>query len=90
MGTITITDASGASGIQSFVSKYTNASNGSDNWYDINTSAQSWSRGPGWELVAFSSTANSQRRGWYVHIPQGKTLNITFYGFDRDIGLQYV
>ena len=59
---ITIVDASGLAGNQVFVSKYTNQNNGSDSWYDINTASQSWSRGPGWELVAFGSTANAQRR----------------------------
>ena len=86
---ITIVDASGLAGNQVFVSKYTNQNNGSDSWYDINTASQSWSRGPGWELVAFGSTANDPRRGWYVKIEPGKTLNIIFYGFDRDLGLQY-
>ena len=95
MGAVTIIDASGGagctSGTQCSVSKSTNTSNGSDLWYDINSTAQSWARGTGWELVAFKSTADdNRRRGWYLQIPQGKALNVTFYGFDRDIGLQYV
>lgn len=88
MGTFKITGATGATNVQCFVSKYTN-DNGSDKWFAIGVTPQSWSRGPGWELVAFRTTADSKRRGWYVHIPPDGTCNITFYGFDRDIGLQY-
>ncbi|KJA23129.1 hypothetical protein HYPSUDRAFT_86997 [Hypholoma sublateritium FD-334 SS-4] len=88
-GTFKITDASGATDTQCFVTKYTN-SGGSDDWFAIGVAEQSWARGPGWELVAFrNGTADSHRRGWYLNIPQGATVLVTFYGFDRDLGLSY-
>lgn len=87
-GIFKISDASGATDTQCFVSKWTN-SNGSDDWFPIGVAPQNWSRGPGWELVAFKNTAENSRRGWYLNIPKNGTVLVTFYGFDRDLGLQY-
>lgn len=88
MGTFRVIDGSGSTDTQCFISKYT-YSEGSDNWYAIGSTPERWGLGSGWELVAFRTAADCKRRGWYVKIPEEATCFITFYGFDRDIGLQY-
>ena len=81
MGAVTIIDASGGAGCQCAastqcsVSKSTNTSNGSDLWYDINSTAQSWARGTGWELVAFKNAHDTTRAGVYVRVDSTVTFN---------------
>ncbi|KAF8873592.1 hypothetical protein CPB84DRAFT_1690700, partial [Gymnopilus junonius] len=84
-----IRNASNVTDLQVFVSKYSN-SNGNDGWYNVagnfdDPTKSFWNR-DGWELIAFQSPRTSARRGWYIHTA-GETVDITFYGFEQDIGL---
>ncbi|PPR04415.1 hypothetical protein CVT26_002282 [Gymnopilus dilepis] len=84
-----IRNASNVKDLYVFVSKYSN-SNGDDSWFAVadnydDPSKSSWSRS-GWELVAFQSSAAGARRGWYIQT-NGQTVDLTFYGFEQDLGL---
>ncbi|KAH6905599.1 hypothetical protein BKA70DRAFT_490167 [Coprinopsis sp. MPI-PUGE-AT-0042] len=49
-----------------------------------NSSADTWNRS-NWEVVVFRDKSSGQRRGWYLK--GDGTLQLTFYGFDTELGL---
>lgn len=87
MGVFSISDVSGATDNLCQVSKYTHAS-GTDDWFVVKTTPQRWVR-DGWELVAFKNAADTERRGWYIRVSSDQTCTIKFFGFSRDLGLEY-
>ncbi|KAF8957527.1 hypothetical protein BDZ97DRAFT_1846030 [Flammula alnicola] len=83
-----IRNQSNVKDIKAFVSKYTK--DGNDNWFLVpssfsDSSTSHWDRN-GWELVAFKDQATGTQRGWYIDCT-GQTVDITFYGFNQDLGL---
>ncbi|KAH6905603.1 hypothetical protein BKA70DRAFT_1107454 [Coprinopsis sp. MPI-PUGE-AT-0042] len=83
-----IRNHSGISGIQVFISKYSNT-NGIDDWYSvppdfISQQEDTWNRSR-WEVVVFMDPSTGRRRGWYLN-GEG-TLQLTFYGLDTELGL---
>jgi hypothetical protein len=69
--------------IECFMSKYTE---GNDSWFRLNPEGggarDPWTRGSGWELVAFRrpGSGNSRARaGIYLNVESGKTVE--FYNF---------
>jgi hypothetical protein len=77
---IRVVNKSGSS-IDAFVSKY---NGGNDDWFALSPGdSDTWTRGGGWELVAFrkpGTDSNSQRAGKYINIK--KTPLIEFYSFN--------
>ncbi|KAI8976696.1 hypothetical protein BD414DRAFT_496269 [Trametes punicea] len=74
MGSIIVHNATSVP-ISAFVSKYTNESKGSDDWFTVAAhSRESWER-DGWELVAFKNDDDTDRAGVYVRVDS----TVTFY-----------
>ncbi|KAF8074038.1 hypothetical protein FPV67DRAFT_783182 [Lyophyllum atratum] len=82
-----IRNLSGTSGLSVFVSSYSKEG-GNDAWYKVapnfaDPATAHWNR-DGWELIAFEQSGI--RRGWYINCG-GQTVDVTFYGFNQDLGL---
>lgn len=73
-----------------FITKWT-ISNGSDAWCRVDSSlgnaskSDNWER-HGWEMLVFRDPETKRRRGWYLDC-EAKFLQVTFYGFEQDLGL---
>ncbi|KAF8148843.1 hypothetical protein B0H34DRAFT_200343 [Crassisporium funariophilum] len=83
-----VKNLSNVKNLEAFVSKYTK--DGNDGWFTVpstfdSSSSSHWDRN-GWELVAFKDPATNIQRGWYLDC-KGQTVDITFYGFNQDLGL---
>jgi len=74
--------------VEVLVSAY--SKKGNDNWFLVpssfnDSSTSHWDRN-GWELIAFKDPTTQARRGWYINCT-GETVDITFYGFNQELGL---
>lgn len=75
--------------IEVFVSSWTN-DRGSDAWFAVSTNLagdgfEKWNR-TGWEVVVFKDPDTGRRRGWYLNC-ENAILELTFYGFEVELGL---
>ena len=76
--------------IEVMVSKWSNKSE-SDAWFPIPKTLddpskfERWVRYD-WEVVVFKCPETGRRRGWYLD-PAGGFLELTFYGFQYDLGI---
>ncbi|KAF5322076.1 hypothetical protein D9619_001635 [Psilocybe cf. subviscida] len=80
-------------GLQVFVSKYTNE-NGSHSWYNVapnfnDPGVSHWNRNAGFEAIVFKNQWG-KTRAFYLQVPDGQTTEVTFYGMEREISINYV
>ncbi|KAF5321362.1 hypothetical protein D9619_001104 [Psilocybe cf. subviscida] len=80
-------------GLQVFVSKYTNE-NGSVAWYNVapnfnDVALSSWNRNAGFETVVFRNQWG-KNRAFYLQVVEGQVAEVTFFGMERDISINYV
>ncbi|TFK22699.1 hypothetical protein FA15DRAFT_671230 [Coprinopsis marcescibilis] len=75
--------------IRAFVSKYSH-NQGSDSWFPVpadfhDPEKSFWARN-GWDFVVFNDQESGLRRGWYLDCTND-VLELTFFGFDQDLGI---
>jgi hypothetical protein len=76
--------------IEVFISAWTREG-GSDSWFTVASNLsnadeyQKWHR-TGWEVVVFKDPDTGRRRGWYLNC-ENAILQLTFYGFEVELGL---
>lgn len=85
-----IQNLSAVLGLQAFVSSFS-VQGGDEGWFTVpanfsDPALAHWSR-DGYEVIGFwDPSTPSVQRGWYIDCTS-QTVNLTFYGFEQDIGL---
>ncbi|TFK22690.1 hypothetical protein FA15DRAFT_671225 [Coprinopsis marcescibilis] len=74
-----------------FVSNYTNEA-GLTAWFPLASDFSDpvechWCRS-GFELIVIDDEVGGLRRGWYLNCADMEALELTFYGFEKELGIE--